>query len=256
MPESVSFDRAAGYYDRTRFLSEPVMAQLVSNVVAEVSSGHCLEIGVGTGRIAIPLASAGIRMAGVDISREMLGRLIESSRGTMVGVCQADATRLPFKDHSFDAAVAVHVLHLMPSWREAVDQVVRVVRPGGRFLVERIGREQDDWWHEVRRRFFAEAGDPPWPPGLARTEDLDEVMAARGAGARSMAELVEHEIGTVNDLITTLEEGVWARTWSLDEATRKRAAATVRTWAERNLGDLDHPRARHEPVTWSVYDLP
>jgi len=145
------------------------MARLVANVAAEIGHGAgCLEIGVGTGRFALPLACAGIRMSGVDISRDMLGRLLQNSTNARVDVCLADATMLPFRDASFDAAIAVHVLHLIPRWRDAVDQLMRVVKPGGKFLAERGGRAEGDWWHEVRRRFFAEAGDPPWPPGLDR----------------------------------------------------------------------------------------
>ncbi len=255
MPESVSFDRAAGYYDRTRLLSEPIMEQLVSHIVAEVDSGRCLEIGVGTGRIALPLAAAGVRMVGIDISREMLGRLIDNSRHATVNVCHADATMLPFMDSTFDSAIAVHVLHLIPRWRDAVDQIIRVVKPGGNFLVERQERARDAWRREVRRRFFKEAGDPPWPPGLDRIEQLDEVMAGHGAAVRPMPELVEDGMASVMDLITSLEAGVWSACWSLDEATRKRAAAAARAWAERKLGDLDKPRPVRDVLTWRVYEL-
>jgi ubiquinone/menaquinone biosynthesis C-methylase UbiE len=257
LPESVSFDRAAGYYDRTRFLSEPVMARLVANVAAEIGHGAgCLEIGVGTGRFALPLARAGIRMSGVDISRDMLGRLLQNSTNARVDVCLADATMLPFRDASFDAAIAVHVLHLIPRWRDAVDQLMRVVKPGGKFLAERGGRAEGDWWHEVRRRFFAEAGDPPWPPGLDRIGQLDELMRDRGAAIRLLPELVDEGTPTANELLTALEAGIWSACWSLDEATRRRAAAVARSWAERNLGDLDEPRPVREVLTWRVYELP
>lgn len=231
------------------------MAQLVSQIVAELDSGRCLEIGVGTGRIALPLAAAGVRMVGIDISSEMLGRLIDNSRHATVNVCHADATKLPFMDKTFDSAIAVHVLHLIPRWRDAVDQIIRVVKPGGKFLVERPERARDAWRREVRRRFFKEAGDPPWPPGLDRIEQLDEVMAGHGAAVRPMPELVESGVASVTDLITTLEAGVWSACWSLDEATRKRAAAAARAWAERKLGDLDKPRPVRDVLTWRVYEL-
>lgn len=233
------------------------MARLVANVVAEIGPGaRCLEIGVGTGRFALPLARAGIRMSGVDISRDMLGRLLENSKDARVDACLADATMLPFTDRSFDAAIAVHVLHLIPRWQDAVDQVMRVVKPGGKFLAERGGRAQGDWWHEVRRRFFAEAGDPPWPPGLDRIDELDELMRDRGAAIRLLPALVDEGTPTANDLLTALEAGIWSACWSLDEATRRRAAAVARSWSERNLGDLDQPRAVREVLTWRVYELP
>jgi ubiquinone/menaquinone biosynthesis C-methylase UbiE len=257
LPESVSFDRAASYYDRTRSLSEPVMAKLIAMLSAEIgTSGRCLEIGVGTGRIALPLARAGMRMVGVDISREMLGRLADNAQQTPVGICLADATRLPFPQRCFDSAIAAHVLHLVPRWREAVDELVRVVRPGGKILAERGGKARGDWWHEVRRRFFAEAGNPPWPPGLDRVEVLDDLMRSRGAGVRAMPELVDAGNPTANDLLSALETGIWSACWTIDEATRKRAAASARAWATVNLGDLDEPRPVSEVLTWRVYELP
>ncbi|OLD25359.1 MAG: hypothetical protein AUG06_04025 [Actinobacteria bacterium 13_1_20CM_2_65_11] len=257
MTESVSFDRAASYYDRTRSLSEPVMANLIAMLSTEIgTSGRCLEIGIGTGRIALPLARAGVRMVGVDISREMLGRLAANAQQTPVAVCLADATRLPFPRRCFDSAIAAHVLHLVPRWREAVVELVRVVRPGGKVAALRGRQAREEWWHEVTRRFFAEAGDPPWPPGLDRIEQLDELMSSRGAAVRAVPELVEESHPTLNDLLSALEAGIWSACWSIDEPTRKRAAATARAWAERNLGDLDQPRQRSEVLTWRVYELP
>src|SRR5215813_4075736 len=47
----------------------------------------------------------------------------------------ADMTALPYADAAFDAAVGVHVLHLVPEWRSALDEVLRVVKPGGAFLL-------------------------------------------------------------------------------------------------------------------------
>ena len=46
-------------------------------------------------------------------------------------LAQADATRLPFAAGTFGSVLAVHVLHLIPDWRVAVDEAVRVLRPGG-----------------------------------------------------------------------------------------------------------------------------
>lgn len=233
------------------------MAQLIATLSAELgTSGRCLEIGIGTGRIALPLARAGVRIVGVDISREMLGRLAKNAQKTRVDICLADATRLPFTRRSFDAAIAAHVLHLVPGWRGAVDELMRVVRRGGKIIAERGGQRRGGWRDEVTRRFFADAGDPPWPPGLTRIEQLDELMITRGAAVRPIPELVETSNSSVNDLLSALESGIWSACWTIDEPTRKRAASSARAWAQTNLGDLDEPRPVSEVLTWRVYDLP
>lgn len=256
MTGSVSFDRAAGYYDRTRAMPPDLMARLLPMIVSEIATaGRCLEIGVGTGRFALPLARAGIDIVGIDLSRVMLLRLVENAHGAAPPVSIADATRLPFKDCSFATALAPHVLHLIPNWREAISELRRVVRPGGRLLATRGGR-RTDWRDAVIKRFFAEAGNPPWPPGVDRIEQLDEHLLALGAGVRALPALVEEGTSSVNDVLAALEAGFWSACWSLDGPIRARSAGSVRSWARQELGDLDEPRATRGSTVWHVYDLP
>ena len=131
--ESVNFDRAAGYYDATRALPAATMAELNGLLAAELAGRQpCLEIGVGSGRFALPLRASGIAMAGTDISAAMLRRLAANAGGVSpFPLAQADATRLPFAAGTFGSVLAVHVLHLIPDWRVAVDEAARVLRPGG-----------------------------------------------------------------------------------------------------------------------------
>src|SRR5712664_837867 len=79
---SVNFDRAAGFYDQSRRQSPSVDAETAALLCQELAGrGRCLEIGVGTGRIGLPLHNAGIEMAGVDISPLMVQRLVEKAGG-------------------------------------------------------------------------------------------------------------------------------------------------------------------------------
>ena len=113
------------------------MQQLVPMLVAELPrDGRCLEIGVGTGRIALPLIESGINVVGVDISAEMLRRYVEKAPPN-IEVAVADATRLPFADRTFTSAIASHVLHLILGWVSALDELVRVLVPGGVLLASR-----------------------------------------------------------------------------------------------------------------------
>ena len=258
MRESVSFDRAAGYYDRTRAVADGVMAQLVPLLVAEIPAGEaCVEIGVGTGRIALPLVEAGVRIIGVDISTEMLRKLIDKRRREWPQVAVADATRLPFRDASFGSAIASHVLHLIPGWKQAVAEVRRVVRPGGTFLVSRGGRDRSPWMQEVTRHFFIEAGDPPWPPGAASIDDVDSLMREQDVTVRPMPDLGLESLVSVEHVIGDMEAGYWAACWNITPAVRTRAAAATREWAAAKFGDLEEVRhAVWESSTWHAYDLP
>jgi len=72
-PGSVGFDRAAEYYDRTRGVPPDVAGAQTALLAGELPGrGRVLEVGVGTGQIALPLAEAGVPMAGLDLSMPMV----------------------------------------------------------------------------------------------------------------------------------------------------------------------------------------
>jgi ubiquinone/menaquinone biosynthesis C-methylase UbiE len=247
---SVSFDRAAEYYDRTRLLP----ANLIPNLLPSLPrDGLCLEIGVGTGRIALPLVEAGIRVVGIDISTEMLKKLVAKRHGPSPYVAVADATRLPFPDRTFAAAVAAHVLHLIPDWRSAVSELVRVVRGEGVLIATRGGRAGQRWHGEVRRHFFEQAGDPSWPPGVDSIEELDDHMRSLGLDVEALPDLVTRDSMSVNQVVEILEAGYLSACWGIEEETRRRAAAATREWARERFGDLDLERDAVESMHWRAY---
>ena len=72
----------------------------------------------------------------MDLARPMMDKLIEKAGGRATfPVLQADATRMPFVDGAFGAAYLRWVLHLIPDWRAALAEAVRVVGRGGAVLV-------------------------------------------------------------------------------------------------------------------------
>ena len=76
--KSLTFDRAVSYYDRTRALPREVSDALTDALIelGQLQPGRrCLEVGVGTGRIALPLVARGVDLVGVDLSSAMLARL-------------------------------------------------------------------------------------------------------------------------------------------------------------------------------------
>jgi len=128
LSRTISFDRAVDIYDATRSLPPEVMAEVVKGLSAALRRHDChriLDVGVGTGRFASPLEDLGFKVAGVDVSIEMLKRARSKSVGNLA---RGDARRLPFKDKSFDAVLMNHVLHLIEEWREALGEIRRVAR--------------------------------------------------------------------------------------------------------------------------------
>jgi ubiquinone/menaquinone biosynthesis C-methylase UbiE len=113
------FDRAAHFYDETRGFppgEERPIAALIAKAGNFTPSSHILEVGIGTGRIALPLSTHVGSVAGVDLSAGMLNRLIAKKVGENIHLAQADVTRFPFKNGMFDAVIAAHIYHLVPNW--------------------------------------------------------------------------------------------------------------------------------------------
>ncbi|MCC6175596.1 MAG: class I SAM-dependent methyltransferase [Chloroflexi bacterium] len=96
-----------------------------------------LDVGCGTGFLALLLAEAGHRVTGVDAADEMLALAREKATraGRSVDFHRADAERIPYTDDSFDLVVERHVLWTLPEPRTALAEWARVLRPGGQLVL-------------------------------------------------------------------------------------------------------------------------
>jgi SAM-dependent methyltransferase len=254
---SISFDRAAAYYDRTRSL-RPETHRAVIELLSEELAGReaCLDIGVGTGRIALGLAQAGRKMIGGDLSLPMLQKLVENAGGlSPFPLVRTDATSLPFSDAAFGAGLACHVLHLIPAWDAAVRELVRVVAPGGVLLVD-LGGPGDPLNKSIRARFCEIAGVRRPRPGLDDEAELDRLLEQLGLTVRVLEPVVERRTATMEQMIARLESGLFSATWSMTDEDRRSAADATRQWAERELGPLEAEHAAETVIRWRAYDLP
>jgi len=247
---SVRFDRAAGYYDATRSMTPAAEAQLTAVLVeALVGHGPVLEIGVGTGRIALPLAVAGLDVVGIDLSEPMLRQMVAKAATVPVG--QADCTALPFPDDTFGAVVASHLFHLVPEWRDAALEVLRVLRPEGVLLWARGGHGAPG---EAAAEVFAKAaGIERVPVGLDEVEGLDAYLRSRHWKGEWLDEVPDDRQATVNQLIDHMASGQLGWTWSATEEDRARGADAARVWAAEQPEDPDAPRPWGRPVRFRRY---
>jgi SAM-dependent methyltransferase len=252
MAESIAFDRAADIYDQTRKVPADVRDAIVRVVGAEIGRrGRALEIGVGTGRIALPFAGAGLDVVGIDLSLPMLSKLV--AKPEAVPVAQADAIALPFADGTFGAAYACHVLHLIPPWRTALAEMVRVVRPGGAVLVDMGGPVP--FCEALERRVAAEAGTVWRRVGATDPAAVDEAMRELGARVRVLEVARFSHESRLDRWFDAIANNVFSWTWSFDEEARRRACGVVRAWAESEYGSLDAPMTFVREIVWRCYDV-
>jgi 2-polyprenyl-6-hydroxyphenyl methylase / 3-demethylubiquinone-9 3-methyltransferase len=107
-----------------------------------------LDAGCGGGLVARELAAAGAGVVGVDRSLGSLG-VARRAVGTPFRPAQGRLERLPFADGSFDAVVAADVLEHLPDLPAAVQELARVLAPGGSFLFDTINRTPWAWFTAV-----------------------------------------------------------------------------------------------------------
>jgi len=134
-PMGVDYSGLAATYDHTRSSPREVNEFWLPAVGLDAgvtSSSRLLDVGCGTGRLAVPL-SLRCRVVGVDVSREMIG--VARAKGSPATFILGEAGRLPFRDRTFDTALAVMVLHLVQDVRVAIHELARVA---GRAVIATI----------------------------------------------------------------------------------------------------------------------
>jgi ubiquinone/menaquinone biosynthesis C-methylase UbiE len=101
------------------------------------ASLDCLDVGCGTGFLSLELAGRGHRVSGIDFAPQMLAeaRRKAAAQGLAVRFEEGDAEQLPFAAASFDLVMTRHVLWTLPHPEAAIDEWIRVLRPGGRLAV-------------------------------------------------------------------------------------------------------------------------
>jgi ubiquinone/menaquinone biosynthesis C-methylase UbiE len=131
-----SFDDDFGHSIRTP--GERAAWDRILALVLEALPGlAALDVGCGTGFLALELAARGHQVVGVDFAPAMIeeARRKATARGLSVRFEEADAEQLPFAPGSFDLVISRHLLWTLPHPLAAIDEWIRVLRPGGRLAV-------------------------------------------------------------------------------------------------------------------------
>ena len=253
---SVSYDRIAERYDATRGYTPEGTARITEILATEFSGrGPILDIGAGTGQLALSLHASGVEVTGLDRSAPMLSKVGEKAGGSApFPLVVADATSLPFANGTFGAAYFRWILHLIRDWRDVMSEAVRVVEPGG-MIAGAIGGFPGRK-NEVQRRYEGLAGIVSEPLGLPWSDwaSLDAHMETLGCRVSHLPAFDDPDRQSLHEFIDATEHNVYSWTWKLDQETRVRCAQETRAWAQDRFGDLD---TVHEVfhVEWHCYEV-
>ena len=131
---------AATYDDSSEGMFDPALIEVVAGLLAGLAGpGRALELGIGTGRIALPLARRGVPVHGIDLSRAMVARLRAKPGGDAIGVTIGDfaTTRV---DGTFSLAYLVfNTINNLTTQEAQVacfGNAAAHLEPGGCFVIE------------------------------------------------------------------------------------------------------------------------
>lgn len=124
------FDILAPVYDK---VIKPRKPEDLVPILDLPMDGWLLDVGGGTGRVSSGLINMISRLVICDLSEPML-RKAQEKEG--IYPVQGKSHHLPFEDHQFDRVLVVDALHHFSDQSGAISELLRVLRPGGRLLIE------------------------------------------------------------------------------------------------------------------------
>lgn len=157
------FGRIAGRYDLINDIQSLGLHRLWKRRLvecAQITPGiKVLDVCSGTGDLALAMSKRGAQVTGVDFSEPMLAvaarRSAATHGGPRIGFVQADAQNLPFADNSFDVVTIGYGLRNLADLDRGLAELLRVLRPEGRFLALDFGRPEAAVWRVCYEAYLA-----------------------------------------------------------------------------------------------------
>jgi len=248
---TLNFVRIAYAYDRTRYHPPEVSGRIATAIVSPVEENFgepaFLELGVGTGRVGVPIVARGYRFVGVDTNPAMLEVMRHKIAGVgrKVKLIEADARNLPFGKDSFQAVIGVHIWHLLDDWQRALLEAFRVLTPGG-YLFEgwdaTTSDNEDCRIQEKWREILADMGYE-----LERGRHTKRLIEVKGAlenlGLEPREEVVAEwvEERTPRQSMEILEERLYSFTWNVPDEIFRNSLDRLWQWVREYYENIDQP---------------
>jgi len=229
-----SFNSAAATYDQHARVQQRWVEHVMGMLADEKQfGGRVLDIGTGTGELFMRLRQRfpAAQVHGCDLAVSMLAqaRARAASEGRRALLTATDAEALPYSTAAFDLVASSFTYQWLAGWEQAFQEVGRVLRPGGTFVLAAFGA---DTFFELRESYAAACRELGYAHGQAlqlslAAPALDQALKAAGfADVRVRACRTVEAYATVHELLKAIK-GMGARNVS---NMRNRALGVRRVW--------------------------
>jgi SAM-dependent methyltransferase len=216
-----------------------------------------IDIGAGTGRVSVALASSGFQVIAVDPAIPMLQAMQQKSGEARVAAVAAEGSRLPFRRNSADAVVLARLLYLVPDWRDLLREAKEVLRRGGILFHEWGNGDASEAWVQVRekaRSLFQEACvETPFHPGARTEAEVDSCLSGLGFLRREQIEAGAGPAITLADFLNKIQSGELSYVWNVPKDVQDSCLLQLRRWCEGKF-DLRQPAPTPAELRWVVYE--
>ena len=245
MSKNNYYNSIAPIYDQTRWMTDSIAEDVTDFILALVkakSDTTFLEPGVGTGLNVLPLVKRGYPVTCIDISQEMLDQFRQKLQSIPpnLTLLQADASKLPFPDASFDVVLTVHMIHTVENCQVFLDEIERVLKPSGFYLnaqwVNPPARKEFETYFKSILSKYKETKVPKILDNLI--EDTDHYLHQKGYQVDYQIAQEWTVTNTVEELLDNYKARAYGFCWWLPDDLFQRAIEEFEAFCVDHYGTL------------------
>jgi SAM-dependent methyltransferase len=255
--QRVDFSANASVYDRRHGAALPRdIAQELADTGMLQPRARILDVGAGTGRVALAFADVGYQVLALDPALPMLNELRVKAHERRVRLVAGEGARLPFASSRFEAVILARILYLMADWKAVLREVHDVLQPGGCLFHEWGNGQAGEVWVQMReklRALFQDAGvQTPFHPGARSEAEIDAVLLGLGFVRIRKLPIGPGPDITLHGFAGRVESGEFSYIWNIPAHVQESCLPLWKKWCEDTF-DLDQSFPMPGEMEWTIY---